>query len=179
MMDKKTILVVLGGLIALMGWKALINQIYPPKPKAAKAAAAVVTNNAVPQEVPTESPAVKPVEPVKEAAAAPEEPRSAEQVVTLSNDFVRMEFTSWGGGVRSVELLKHKVNGSGNVVLNGTNFVPALTLTGITNAGPDSVFVVEQPAPNTVVMKRQTSAGWAITKTFTLNDGYLLAGTVE
>ncbi len=178
MMDKKTILVVLGCLIALIGWQALINQIYPPKPKAAKVSTAGATSNAVPQ-APTESPAEKPVEPVKEAAVAPEEPRSPEQTITLSNEFVRMEFTTWGGGVRSVELLKHRVNGSGNVVLNGTNFVPALTLMGITNAGPDSVFAVEQPAPNTVVMKRQTRAGWVITKTFTLNDGYLLAGTVE
>ncbi len=81
--------------------------------------------------------------------------------------------------MRLVELLKHKVNGAGNVVLNGTNFVPALTLVGITNGGPDAVFTVEQPAPNTVVMKRQTRLGLGITKTFSLNDGYLLTGTVE
>ncbi|HXJ45007.1 MAG TPA: membrane protein insertase YidC [Bryobacteraceae bacterium] len=102
-----------------------------------------------------------------------------EQIVALSNEFVRMEFTSRGGGVRAVELLKHKVNDSGNVVLNGTNFVPALTLIGFTNAGPDSAFTVEQTAPNTVVMKRQTTSGLGITKTFLLSDGYLLTGTVE
>ncbi len=178
MMDRKTMLVVLGCLVAMIGWQALINQIYPPKPKAIKVAAAVAGTNAVPQ-APAETPAVQPSEPVKESAVAPEEPRTPEQTVTLSNEFVRMEFTTWGGGVRWVELLKHKVNGSGAVDLNGTNFVPALALMGITNDGPDSVFSVEQPAPNTVVMKRQTRMGLKITKTFSLGDGYLLTGTVE
>jgi YidC/Oxa1 family membrane protein insertase len=178
MMDRKTMLVVLACLVAMISWQALINHLYPPKPKAIKAATAVATNNAAPQAA-TESPAEKPVEPVKDAVLAPETPRLPEQTVTLSNELVRMEFTTWGGGVRSVELLKHKVNGDGNVVLNGTNFVPALTLIGITNAGPDSVFTIEQPAPNTIVMKHQTRAGLAITKTFSLNDGFLLTGTVE
>src|SRR6266404_3795892 len=146
MMDRKTIMVVLGCLLALIGWQALINHIYLPKPKVAKVATAAATSNAVPQQAATASPAEKPVEPARETAVASEEPRLPEQTVTLSNEFVRVEFTTWGGGVRSVELLKHKVNGSGNVELNGTNFVPALALMGITNAGPDSVFAVEQPA---------------------------------
>ena len=171
-------LVVLGCLVALIGWQALINHIYPPKPKAAKVVNTAVATNAAPQTT-VEGPALKPVEQPKDAAVQPEESRLPEQTVTLSNEFVRMEFTTWGGGVRSVELLKHKVNGSGAVDLNGTNFVPALTLMGITNAGPDSVFAVEQPAPNTVVMKHQTRMGLGITKTFSLNDGYLLTGTVE
>jgi YidC/Oxa1 family membrane protein insertase len=178
MMDRKTMLVVLGCLVAMIGWQAVINHLYPPKPKAIKVAAAVTTNNAAPQAA-TESPAEKPVEPAKEAAFIPEDHSSPEQTITLSNELVRMEFTSWGGGMRSVELLKHKVNDSSNVVLNGTNFVPALTLLGITNAGPNSVFTIEQPAPNTVVMKRQTREGLGITKTFSLGDGFLLTGTVE
>jgi YidC/Oxa1 family membrane protein insertase len=178
MMDRKTILLLVGCLIAIIGWQALVNQLYPPRPRVLKVATAVAATNAA-STAATENPAEKPVEPVKEAVVAPEEPRSPEQIVTLSNEFVRMEFTTWGGGVRSVVLLKHKVNGDGNVVLNGTNFVPALTLMGITNAGPDSVFTIEQPAPNTVVMKHQTRSGLGITKTFSLSDGYLLTGTVE
>jgi YidC/Oxa1 family membrane protein insertase len=178
MMDRKTMLVLLGCLVAMIGWQALVNQFYPPKPKLIKVGNAAVATNAAPTAA-TENAAEKPVEPVKETTVAPEEPRSPEQTVTLSNEYVRMEFTTWGGGVRSVELLKHKVNGADNVVLNGTNFIPALTLIGITNAGPDAVFAVEQPAPNTVVMKRQTRSGLGITKTFSLNDGYLVTGTVE
>src|ERR1700722_1958378 len=178
MMDRKTMLVLLGCLVAMISWQALVNKLYPPKPKAIKAATAIGATNAAPTAV-TDNATEKPGEPVKDSAVAPEEPGSPEQTVTLSNEFVRMEFTTWGGGVRSVELLKQKVNGAGNVVLNGTNFVPALTLMGITNGGPDAVFTVEQPTPNTVVMKRQTRLGLGITKTFSLNDGYLLTGAVE
>jgi YidC/Oxa1 family membrane protein insertase len=64
-------------------------------------------------------------------------------------------------------------------VLNGTNFVPALALTGITNAGPNAAYTIQQPGPNTVVMKRLTSTGLEITKTFHLGEAYLLSNTVE
>ena len=177
-MDKKTMLVVLGCLIAFIGWQQLVNKLYPPKPKPARALVATAASNAVPQ-AQVVSATEKPVEAAGETAVEPEESRPPEQIVALSNEFVRMEFTTWGGGVRTVELLKHKNNGFGNVVLNGTNFVPALALTGVTNAGPSAAFTVEQPAPNTVVMKRLTRAGLQVTKTFTLNEAYLLSGTVE
>ncbi len=177
-MDKKTMLMVIGCLIALLGWQVLVNKIYPPKRKAPRLPAAAVTN-AVQQRAATAPPAEKPAEPVKEAVVEPEEPRPPEQTVTLSNDYVRMEFTSWGGGVRSVELLKHKANASSNIVLNGKDFIPALALQGLTNAGPNAAFALEQPAPNTVVMKRRTKTGLEVTKTFTLGDAYLVSGTVE
>ena len=174
-------LVVLGCLVALIAWQSMINKIYPPRPKAIKpVAAAGTTNDAAPQtQVPAENPTDKKAEPVGQPAIEAEQPHLPEQIVTLSNDLVRMEFTTRGGGVRAVELLKYKVNGSDNVVLNGTNFVPALALMEINGAGPDSGFTVEQPAANMVIMKGHTSGGLGITKTFTLNDGFLLTGTVE
>ena len=176
-MDKKTILVVIGCIVALLGWQALINRMYPPKPKAARPTVAAVTHAAPPAEAPKS--AKQPAEPAKETVVGAEELRPAEQIVTLANEYIRVEFTSWGGGVRSVELLKHKANGSGHVVLNGKEFVPALALKGVANAGPDTAFLLEQPAPNTVAMKRHTRTGLEITKTFTLSDAYLVNGTIE
>ncbi|HUI06545.1 MAG TPA: membrane protein insertase YidC [Verrucomicrobiae bacterium] len=179
-MDKKTVLVVVACLIALFAWQTLVNKIYPPKPKPPRPAAAAVTNAPQPQaEIPptVEKPAAAP--PTKAAMVEPEEPRPAEQTVTLTNDYVRMEFTSWGGGVRQVELLKHKTNGSGNVVLNGGDFVPALALDGVTNAGPDAAYTVARPAADVLVMRRRTREGLEVTKTFRLGEGYLLSNTVE
>ena len=179
-MDKKTMLVVVGCLIALFGWQTAINRIYPPKPKPLRPATAAVTN--APAQTEAAKPAEKPVGPAKattETVAEPTEPRPAEQTVTLRNEYVHMVFTSWGGGVRSVELLKHKANDSSNVVLNGQVFVPALALSGVTNAGSDAVFAIEQPAPDTIVMKRRTKDGLDITKTFRLNEAYLLSNSVE
>lgn len=42
----------------------------------------------------------------------------------LSNNFVRIQVTSWGGGIRNVELLKYNAGEHGHVVLNGADFVP-------------------------------------------------------
>ena len=181
MMDKKTIQVVIACLVALVLWQTLVGKIYPPKPKSKTArppAPSAMSTAAVAQAQSAKS-VEKPTEPVKEAVAEPAESRPAEQIVTLTNDFVRMEFTSWGGGVRSVELLKHRNNGSGNVDLNGKDFVPALALSGIANAGPDAAYTVEQPAAHALVMKRRTKQGLEITKTFTLGEAYLVSNTVE
>jgi YidC/Oxa1 family membrane protein insertase len=180
MMDRKTMLVVLGCLVAMIGWQALINHLYPPKPKAIKVAAAGATNNTLPQaQAPAESPTDKKAEPVGQPAVEAEQPHLSEQVVMLSNDLVRIEFTTRGGGVRAVDLLKHKVHETENVTLNGTNFIPALALMDVDGAGPHSDFSVEQTASNTIVMKGRASGGLGVTKTFTLGDGYSLTGTVE
>ncbi len=82
-------LVLLGCLVAMIGWQAFVNHLYPPKPKAARVVTAVGATNTVPT-VATENTAVTTGEPVKDGAVAPEEPHSSEQIVTLSNYFVRL-----------------------------------------------------------------------------------------
>jgi len=180
MMDKKTVLAVIVCLIALIAWQTLVNRIYPPKPKPLRAVTATITNAPQPR-AETAPPVEKsaPPAPTKEVVAEPEESRPAEQTATLSNEYVRMDFTSWGGGVRWVELLKYKINGSGNVMLNGKEFAPALALANIANAGPDAVFTLEHPAADTVVMNRHTRTGLDVTKTFRLGKGYVLDGTID
>ena len=181
MMDKKTVLVVLACLIALLASQMVVNRIYPPKPRPLHPSSAA-SSTAAPAAMAAPKPAEKPAEPTTpqpSAIAEPEEPRPPEQTVALSNAYVRMEITSWGGGVKSVELLKYKADSHGHVELNGTNFVPALAIGGIANAGPSAAYAIEQPEPNSVVMKRRTKGGLEITKTFRLGDGYLLSNTVE
>ena len=48
MMDRKTMLIVVGCLLALIGAQKVINTIYPPKPKALRPPVAAVTNAPVP-----------------------------------------------------------------------------------------------------------------------------------
>src|SRR5437867_3532947 len=104
MMDRKTILIVLACMLVLIGSQWVINKIFPPVPKKPKAAAPLAVTNT------PEAPAIKTAPPEVEKPA----PSATETLVVLSNEFVRVEFTSWGGGIRSVELLKHKANGHGN-----------------------------------------------------------------
>jgi YidC/Oxa1 family membrane protein insertase len=174
MMDKKTILIVVGCLFALIASQALINKIYPPKLKAPRPPAAVVTNAPAPP-AETARPAEKIAETAKETTVEPEQPRPAEQIVTLSNEFVRVDFTSWGGGIRSVELLKHKASGDDPETLNGAGLVPALSLVGLPGAGSNDVFAIQRPDANTVLLR----SGNGVTKTFTLSNDYVVTASVQ
>jgi YidC/Oxa1 family membrane protein insertase len=162
MMDKRTIPVVIACMLALFALQMIVNKIYPPIPKKPKPVStnvvAVITNT-----VEAVQPTPAPVEP-----PAPTEP---EQVVALSNNVVRVEFTSRGGGIHSVELLEHKANGHGNAVLNGPAFAPALSLVG----GSNDAFEIQQPDAKTVVLRN--AAG--VTKTFSLSNDYVIAGSIR
>src|SRR5271167_3690710 len=108
MMDKRTILVVIACILALIVSQRVINQMYPPKAKSLHPLAASVApaTNGVPPQAQAPAPAPTPAgQTAGSAAPAPalsEQPRSPEQIVTLSNAFMRVDVTSWGGGVRSV-----------------------------------------------------------------------------
>lgn len=178
MMDKKTIWVVIGCLVALVAWQRVINWLYPPKPKAPKPAVEAAATN---QPVPEVTPALpkEPVEAIKEAPAEAELPLPPEQTVVLHNELVRVTFTSHGGGVQSVELLAHRANGEGNIVLNGQNFAPALSLATLAGAGANAAYEIQQPAPNAVVMRTKARDGFDVIKKFTLGDGYVIDGSIE
>ena len=144
-MNKQTFPIVIACLVALFGVQYAVNKIYPPVPRKARpvAVAPAFTPNVV--ETIQTAPASVPVTTGT---------RPAEQVITLSNDCVRVEVTSWGGGIKSVELLKYKATLPG----------PALTLPGA------DVFAIEQTDARTVVLR-----GSGVTKTLTLGADYQLA----
>ncbi|HVM59308.1 MAG TPA: membrane protein insertase YidC [Verrucomicrobiae bacterium] len=177
MMDKKTILVVAICILALFLSQAVINKMYPPHAKAVHPPAAA-GSNAVPQPATAATPAQPAIEPAKEtkpAPSAPAAPRPPEQIVSLSNDFIRVDFTSWGGGVRTVELLRHKGPSNDVEVLNGTNLVPALSLVGVPGAGSNDAFSIQAVDARTVQMRSDNG----VVKTVTLSNDYLMAGSVQ
>jgi YidC/Oxa1 family membrane protein insertase len=165
MMDKKTFLIVTVCLAGLLGWNWLVGYLYPPVPKAARPPVLLAQTNVV---------VTTPVATKIEAAPVtqlppPTKDRPAEQVVTLQNDFVRVEVTSWGGGIKSVELLKHKASGPGHVVLNGPDFAPALAL-----KDDFSAYELQQISPREVVLRHGP-----VTKRLTLGNDYLFTGSIE
>ena len=165
MMDKRTIAVMVACMLALFGLQYVTKIFFPPIPKKTPSAAA--TNAAA--EVASAA-TNAPVEKIAPAPVKEPKPRPAEQIVALSNEFIRVEFTSWGGGIRTVELLQHKANGHGRVVLNKDAAAPALALAG----EAEEVFALEQSGPSSVVMR-----GPGVTKTVSLTSGYVLSGAVE
>lgn len=172
-MNRTTIFVVLGCVLALIGWQMLVNKIYPPVKKKPVTVAAPATNEVSAVATAVVEQVVEKIEPAPEPEAAA--PRTAEQIAVLSNAAMRVEFTSWGGGVRTVELLQHKSNGAGNIVLNGTNAVPALSLSGLPGSDSGAVFAIEQPDAQTLVMR----AANGVTKTFSLSNDHLITGRIE
>jgi YidC/Oxa1 family membrane protein insertase len=157
MMDKRTLWIVLACMLALFGLQALVNRIYPPIPKKPKPVSTNVTvaaTNVVEAIVPAPTEVEKPV------------PGTPERIVSLSNDFVRVNFTSWGGGIRSVNLLKH------HTALGG--IVPAAPSLAIVD-GSNDVFEIQQPNANTVVL--HNSSG--VTKTFSLSNDYVITGNIQ
>ncbi|MDW8344714.1 MAG: membrane protein insertase YidC [Verrucomicrobiae bacterium] len=163
MMDKKTIWVVLGCLLAMFAWQWFVNWLFPPVPKRARSPVISEVTNRVEtadgaQEVsqPSLSPPV--LEPVATAAVE----RRPEQTVALENNHVRITFSSWGGGIRSVELLQHAAR-DGRVRLHAGD-IPALAIRGLEEADFDV-----QVDGQTVTFRR---AG--IEKRFVLGDDYRL-----
>jgi YidC/Oxa1 family membrane protein insertase len=184
MMDKKTILVVVACILALIASQAVINKMYPPHPKPLHpvAAPSVAATNPVPPETQAAAPTSVvrtaeslPPAPAPPAPAQPEQPRAPEQIVTLSNRFMRVDFTSWGGGVRSVELLQHKGDSNQVETLNGAGLVPALSLVGVPDAGSNDVFAIQTVDTKTVQMRSSNG----ILKTFTLSNDYLIAANIQ
>lgn len=145
-------------MLALFGVQFVINKIYPPVPKKARP---VALTNSVTTALPASTNVV-----VEQIQPAPAVEHGPEQILAVSNDFIRVEFTSRGGGIKSVELLKQKDNGHGHVLLHG----PALVL----NSSSTAEFALEQKDPTTVVMR---AAG--VTKTVSLGTNYLMTGSLE
>jgi len=179
MMDKKTIAVMFAALLGLFVLSQVSNLIYKPIPKrampvaATNATATAIVSNTVAGNAVAPATAVTATNVAAATKPAPVE-RPAEQTVALSNDFIRVVFTSWGGGIRSVELLKHKAGGDGHITLNEGAPDTALGLVGVAGADLNAEFKLEATGPSSVVMRAGN-----VTKTVTLGKDYLLDAVIE
>jgi YidC/Oxa1 family membrane protein insertase len=144
-MDRKSLAIFLVCGALFMLWTYLTPRLYPPQPVSRTNILAGATN-AVPAgtnvPVPLESAATKTL-----AAPAPGAP---EELLVLTNDVARYTFTSLGGGLKLVELLKYAESVScGSRTQTATNRVatlnaqarqPVLALAGSEALTGDGVF---------------------------------------
>jgi YidC/Oxa1 family membrane protein insertase len=173
MMDKKTIYVVMACMAALFGWQMLVNKLYPPRPKAARPATVTATDAVT--NVTATAAATNELPKLSAPVTVPVE-RPAEQTVTLTNDRVRVTFTSWGGGIKSVELLRYKAE-TGHVILEQNAAQPALSLQGL--AAGEGAYEFVNVTANRVTLRGQLANGTTVTKEITLGTDYRLHGTVR
>jgi YidC/Oxa1 family membrane protein insertase len=187
-MDRKSIPLILAVIAALFLGTKLINHAFPPVPApvstnqiapATTATASSWTNQTAPPAATTNSPAPAKFT-VNEAIP--------EQLMTVSNEDARYTFTSRGGGLQLVELLKypqsvratrlHPIPTNGVATLNTPVAPPALALLGDESLQGDGVYVLSQ-IPGGVRAEKTLPNGLSVTKDFVIGSNYLIAATVR
>ena len=181
-MDRNSILVLVICFILLMCWYPLVvNKLYPPKPLPPGATNApstlTATNQATaPGPNPVETPLPKPVA----------NTNVAEDLLVVTNDNSRYTFSSYGGGLKKVELLDYTATTprvrwertkTNPVVLNGSAPAPALALLGGDAIQGDGIFSLSQ-SNNRIRAEKTLSNGLTIVKEFRFDTNFLLDAKV-
>ncbi len=187
-MDRTSILVLAVCFILLMLWFPLVNKIYPPKPLPPGITnpppALLTTTNQTAST--SAAPAV-----LEEAGATPKPITSAnvqEQLLEVANASARYTFTSYGGGLKRIELLrypetvpKHREKEPQiNKVATLNSFTPAPTLALLDGAAVegDGIFTLTNTASG-VRAEKTLSNGLSIVKDFRLSTNYLVLASVR
>jgi YidC/Oxa1 family membrane protein insertase len=190
-MDRKSIIVIVVcfGLLGLWSY-VLVPKLYPPKPLPPGS-----TNAPVAALNPTSQPATTPAIPTPEAAAPISKPIVAntnvqEKLVELTNGNARYTFTSYGGGLKLIELLqypetvstlRHKRPQTNHVAtLNRFTPAPMLALLDGDAVQGDGVFqLTEIDNDKGVRAEKVLTNGLTIVKEFELSTNYLVLATVR
>lgn len=97
-----------------------------------------------------------------------------EEIVTISNDYIRVEFTNLGGAIRRVEFLKTKRGQLDDFVFNDEGHLPALSL-GLPNKDGsiqefDMPYQIEAKSSNSITFLLQAGADLQIRRIYSLSQ---------
>jgi YidC/Oxa1 family membrane protein insertase len=179
-MDRTSWIVVIACFLLLLGWGPLINHFYPPQPAPLSAPADPSNPSALPAGTTPQTNSPTPSTPASALSAIPtlaafDTPKAEstnEQRLTLENDLFRIEFTSLGGGIRTVTLKQHQAEGKDPVVLNGAANLPLLNLRGWGAAFDLSAYTVESSNETSITFTREIQPGVVLSRTYTLGPDY-------
>jgi YidC/Oxa1 family membrane protein insertase len=187
-MDRKSIIILVAAITLLFVVSPVVDHFFPPKP-APTPVAELATNGppaAARAETGTPPPPVAAVRAPAEAMAAPSEP---EKTLTVSNQDLILEFTSHGGGLKSVELrdyqaviarttqLAHGQPEKNFATLNASAAVPVLALLGDDIQG-DNYFQLSQSGA-TVTARKTLANGLRLVKQFEIGTNYLFTAKLS
>jgi YidC/Oxa1 family membrane protein insertase len=166
-------------LLLLILYPQIVSHFYPPDPNAVKkkaeSAAAKASTNA-PVAAPT--PATMPQLAAKESLAPGAVTRTTpEQTAVLENNTIRAVLTTWGGGVKEIELKEHEVEEPAKVVLNRGSPDAVFELRGWTSPGEDLNWTLEKADAQEVVLSAPAHPDGSIVvrRTFRLAGDYLIS----
>jgi YidC/Oxa1 family membrane protein insertase len=187
-MDRKSILILVISFIVLVLWYPLVvNKLYPPKPLPAgatntPASTAAVSSNTLAAPPPAAAMAENPATP-----AFTSDTNTPEEVLERNNNNARYIFTSRGGGLKRIDLVRYPETTSTllekrpetNQVAALNTYTPTPTLALF--AGPalqgDGNFRLS-PLPDGVRAEKTLANGLRIIKEFHLGTNYLVNASV-
>jgi len=187
-MDRKSIIILVVAFLLLILWNPLVvNKLYPPKPLPAGATNPPAAN--FPTSAPS-APYPPPVTPEAPATAltVPANTNVPEELLTLTNSEARYVFSTYGGGIKRIELLRYKETVATrfeketdtNRVATLNSFAPAPTLALLD--GPavegDGIFTLT-PIANGVRASKALTNGLTIVKDFQVSSNYLVEATIR
>ncbi|HOB34023.1 MAG TPA: hypothetical protein PKH32_14185, partial [Verrucomicrobiota bacterium] len=190
-MDRKTIIVIVCCLLLLVGWNALVNHFFPPlkpQPGLATNEVATLTSPAATNVADTSSVPVLSATPVQaDAARVAIDTNVPEQLITLTNENARYTFTSHGGGLKLVELIKYPEEVGRKrgqpaserlATLNRDAFLPTLAVLDGEMVQGNGIFQLSATG-NVVRAEKLLPNGLSIVKEFTLSTNYLVLARVQ
>ena len=187
-MDRKSIIILVACFVLLFSWPLLVNKIYPPKPtppgQTNRVATPELTTNNNPAPPTATSPAVE-TPTVPKAALNTSVP---EQLLEITNADAHYTFSSYGGGLKLIELLhypesvstRHEQRSHTNRVATLNNSTPDPTLAILDGAAVqgDGVFTLTPTATGVRAEKTLTN-GLTLVKEFEPSTNYLLLANIR
>ncbi len=180
-MDRKGIIILILSFMALLMWPALMKKLYPPAPLPVvqpsgtnEVVTSAGTNIAEISNIPTNRPA---------PVVTPKEVAPPEQLLVLTNDLARYTFTSHGGGLKLVELMKYpaRVSKRARTLTHATNWaslntlapLPVMALADSQTFVGNDVFQLSHQG-NVVRAEKALTNGLTLVKEFHLLTNYLV-----
>ena len=187
-MDRKSILILVVCFALLMLWYPLVNKLFPPKPLppgATNAPRATFTATNQTPAAPATQPMFEPPASIPKPLVTTDVP---EVLLTVTNSNARYTFSSHGGGLKLIELVRYpetvarrreKQPLTHNVAtLNSFSPAPSLALLGGEAIQGDGVFTMT-PAEKGLRAEKTLTNGLSIVKEFQVSSNYLVNTTVR
>lgn len=189
-MDRKSIIVLVVCFILLFSWPVLVNKIYPPKRVplgSTNAPAATFTATGQPPVLGTSAPVAAVTEPPRVAPWLTHT-NEQERLLEVTNAHAHYTFSSYGGGLKLVELLDYpetilsrrerRTQTSRVATLNSFSPAPTLAVLDGPSLEGDGIYTLSRTT-NGIIAEKTLTNGLRIVKRFELSTNYLVLASVQ
>jgi len=188
-MDRTSIIAIVICFIILGLWSfVLMPKLYPVKPIPAGSTNAPAATTSATNPVPASNAPAPVAEAIPSAPRAVASTNVPEELVSITNENARYTFSTHGGGLKLIELLKYPEHVSTRRVkqsetnrvamLNSFTPAPTLSLLDGNAVQGDGIFKLTQ-TPEGVRAEKTLTNGLHILKEFSLSSNYLVTATVQ